>query len=424
MQKQFSFLDAIDRTKEIINDVTFMCDSRQKSTYFTRKGNNKLTFQSTILFHFFFVKRTLQLEIDQFFKAFDHDLPSISKQGYTAARRKLSPYAFSHIFHSVAESYYEEGVYQTFHGYRLCAIDGSIVKLNDTKALTDYFGSATNQKVHRTRAKASTIYDVENNLFLTGKLAPYATSERDLAKELINGLPSYKGIQNLFLFDRGYPSREFLDYLERAETHYLIRCSKSVMKEVKNTTKADQIIQVTYKESVWNARVIRLRLDSDQEEILLTNLMDEDFTIDTFKKLYFKRWGIEVKYGVLKNKIKMENFTGSTPLTVQQDFFASLYLINMASLLHHEATEYIEQADHGKELKYRYQASMNRIIGGLKEYLIAFFSTEDKRIQRQLYRDLIKEVKRDKTPIRPNRANPRNRALRSNAFALNQKGCL
>lgn len=298
------------------------------------------------------------------------------------------------------------------------------MKLNGTEALTDYFGTATNQKVHRTRAKASALYDVENQIFLRAKIAPYVTSERDLARELIDHLPSIESIPNLFLFDRGYPSREFVDYLKQNRTNFVMRCPKSgVMAEVKDTTKADENIQMTHEGKTWDLRVVRFELDSGEEEILLTDVMDKSYTVQDFKKLYFKRWGIEVKYDTLKNKLQMENFSGATPLTIKQDFYASLYLINLASLLQREATEKIAQEDRHKSLKHSYKANMNRVIGKLKEYFILLFGAEEKIVQ-QLYGQLLDETKRDKTPERPGRNNPRTRPLRSNKFALNKKGCL
>ena len=50
-------------------------------------------------------------------------------------------------------------------------------------------------------------------------------------------------------------------------------------------------------------RAVRIPLESGDEELLITNLLDKSFDIPTFKELYFKRWSIETKYDVLKNKI-------------------------------------------------------------------------------------------------------------------------
>jgi hypothetical protein len=36
--------EGIKITNELINDIIFMCETRIKKTYFTRIGNNKITF--------------------------------------------------------------------------------------------------------------------------------------------------------------------------------------------------------------------------------------------------------------------------------------------------------------------------------------------------------------------------------------------
>ena len=44
-----------------------MCETRMKETYFTREGNNKMIFRSIVVFILNLVKRSLQLELDDFF---------------------------------------------------------------------------------------------------------------------------------------------------------------------------------------------------------------------------------------------------------------------------------------------------------------------------------------------------------------------
>ena len=60
-----NFLEAVEVTEKMLDDVIFMCDSRVKSTYFTRKSK-KLDFKNTILFSFYFVKKSIQLSLMRF----------------------------------------------------------------------------------------------------------------------------------------------------------------------------------------------------------------------------------------------------------------------------------------------------------------------------------------------------------------------
>lgn len=85
-----------------------------------------------------------------------------------------------------------------------------------------------------------------------------------------------------------------------------------------------------------------------------------------FKELYFKRWGIEVKYNEIKNKLQIENFTGKTPISIEQDFYATMYLTNMVALAKKHANQEIEKANEDKNLKYEYKVNTNVLVGKLK----------------------------------------------------------
>lgn len=53
------------------------------------------------------------------------------------------------------------------------------------------------------------------------------------------------------------------------------------------------------------------------------------------------RWGIEIKYDELKNRLEIENFTGKTKIDIEQDFYASIYLSNMIELARKDSDEII-----------------------------------------------------------------------------------
>jgi len=133
---------------------------------------------------------------------------------------------------------------------------------------------------------------------------------------------------------------------------YLMRVKNQSMKEFNEAKEPDQIIEINVEGKTIKVRVLRLMLDSDVEEVLVTNLLDESPGIQAFKALYFKRWGIEVKYNELKNRLQLQNFTGDTVIAVEQDFYASMYLANMVALAKNEANEEIAQKNEDKNLKY------------------------------------------------------------------------
>lgn len=70
--------------------------------------------------------------------------------------------------------------------------------------------------------------------------------------------------------------------------------------------------------------------------------------------LYFKRWPIETKYNTMKNKLEIENFSGRTLISVQQDFYATMYISNLVAITKIMSDEEIKKWTKDKELKYEY----------------------------------------------------------------------
>ena len=130
-----------------------------------------------------------------------------------------------------------------------------------------------------------------------------------------------------------------------------MRVSNRFLKVVVNSPKEDKVIEVVYKNEKLKMRVLKFELDSGIVEILITNIFDKDFSVSDFKDLYFKRWGIEVKYNEIKSKLQIENFTGETPIAIEQDFYATMYLANMVSLAKKDAQQIIEEKYKDKKLK-------------------------------------------------------------------------
>lgn len=419
-----TFLEALKVTERLLEDVIFMCESRTKNTYYTRK-NQKLSFKDTILFNLNFIKRSIQFELDAFFNLIESTNETITKQAYSEARKKISPKAYKRLTDEIVRWYYDDDLFSKFRGYRLCAIDGSVIEVPNTSRMREYFGYVGNQRnKHIARARVSAILDVENDIILSAKIMNYRVSERDAAKELIGELLGTSKESNLFIFDRGYPSRDMILFLEENGLKYLMRSQKSETREMLDAPGPDEAIGLKLNGEVYPARVIRIQLSSGEQEILLTNLMDQELDGEDFKELYFRRWGIEEKYKELKSRLQFENFTGLTEASIEQDFYASIYLANMVSLLRSEANQMIEDEDRDKKLRYRYQANTNILIGKLKDTMVILLKEDDEALRKEIFKRLIEAVKKNKTPLRPGRSYPRQIGLTANKFSPNQKRCL
>ena len=151
-------------------------------------------------------------------------------------------------------------------------------------------------------------------------------------------------------------------------------------------------------------RVLKFSLEANITEILITNIFDEDFTVADFKELYFKRWGIEVKYNEIKNKLQIENFTGETPIAIEQDFYATMHLVNIVALAKMDANEIIEEEYKDKNLKYEYKVNTNILIAKLKNTLIMMISTNNPWKRRHMLRYIGTEIEKNAMLIRPYRS--------------------
>ena len=142
------------------------------------------------------------------------------------------------------------------------------------------------------------------------------------------------------------------------------------------------------------------------------------------KHRYNRKIGIrpvETKFDLVKNKLEVENFTARTVEGIKQDFFATMYLVNVAAAAKRDAKAEIDNARKDKDNKHQYQANSNELIGILKDRLISALTEEDPEKQAALINDIVKEVEQSVVPKRPNRSVPRNPHPRKSKFHHNSK---
>lgn len=152
------------------------------------------------------------------------------------------------------------------------AIDGMNLSLPSTTKTQEEFEILHRCSKDRVSPKISAIHDISNDLIVQVHIGTVKTDadERAHAKELIlSPVLERRGTENcIIIFDRGYPGR-------------------------------DLICKLTEK---------KFPLDSGEIEMFVTNMLSETLSIKDFKELYFMHWGIETKFGELKNRILIEHF--------------------------------------------------------------------------------------------------------------------
>ena len=409
----------VKTSKEVFTSVEFRDSARRRPEDFTRES--KMSFVKLVLFMLNMVKSSTQTCLDRFFEIIGKAEVHVTQQSFSEARQKIRWQAFRELFIAIVDHIYT-GFYETWHGYRVMAIDGSKIQIPDDNKLKAYFGTTGKGSTAAT-AQASALYDVLNNFIMDAQLEPISFGERELAMrhiDVLGEMPSFE--KELILFDRGYASFDLIKTLIGRGINYVMRVKKKFNTDIDQLEKGDHRIVLSNKDGEEiEVRVIKFMLESGEEEMLVTDVFDKRMGIKAFKALYFLRWPIETKYNEIKNKLEVENFSGRTVEAIRQDFFITMYMSNVASVACWEAQDTVEEARKLKANKYYYHVNVSHAIGTLKDRLImAIMEPNDtariKKIEKILDL-LIKHV----IPKRPNRSKPRNPLPRKAKFRHNAK---
>lgn len=390
---------------------------------FSRK--RKLSFSNAVYLICSVLRKSISLEIDNFIE--NHaslNFPNISKQAFSKARQNISPEAFKELCRLFVDSFYNsKKKLKTWNGFNILAVDGTSVQVPDTVECAQYFGVSKNQnKTQTATATASAIYDVLNDIIIDASITKFKTSERILARQHLEQINNENLLANsIVIFDRGYPSYEMFDYLDAKNTRFLMRVS-SAFKTVKNIDSKDCIIEYKIKEKYKKLRVIKIELSTSITEILVTNIFDEDIGYDKFKELYFLRWGVESKYKELKSSIQIEEFSGTKPISIEQDFYVSIYLSMVVGLIKDDADAAIADEIKDKNLKSMYQANRNFILGQVFNKIIDLFLKTKSRIK--ILRIILEKSVKIRSQIRPNRSCERKNKHPRKKHHHNRKSCI
>jgi len=408
---------ATERISTILNSYEYKCDSRLEPAYFSREGG-EIGFVNMIAIRLNFLARSMQTELDDFFEHILKKTEGISKQAFAEARFKLTVNAFRLLFEDTAKLAACSG-FETFKGYRVLAFDGTVLMLEDTYSLREHFGVETGCAA----ARASVMADMLNcGLILDAEIDKLACGERELAVRHIRKLKELNISKPLLTADRGYASAEMLETLLADSIPFLFRLQKSFNAEIDRLPLGDHDKEVTIKKRVFRLRILKFRLSSGEIETLITNLPNNTISADDLKELYRLRWGVETAYRVLKSALQIENFTGTSQLVVKQDFFATVFLKNMASFAKIDSNVIVAQ-NHKPSNLYQQQTNENLLIGKLKDKLILALLESDPLVQAQMINAIIQQAARHPIPICPGRHFPHLRK-HSNHFHLAGKSSL
>ncbi len=371
--------------------------------------------------------KSLQLRINEYLdKIHDGALSSLTGSAFSQARKKLHHTVFRELNNRCIVPVFYEGTYNVWDGLRILAVDGSKIRLPLETETEKEFGrkrSANSaNKPYYSEALASVLYDVGNRIVLGSFLEPIQVGERELARRHLDVLDKN---EDLVIYDRGYMGYLLFALHIQRQILFLCRCQKSSYLEVRELFEKDcavssKTITITpskearrnmqlwgikdkkLKESI-TVRFVRVVLKTGEIEVLATTLLDEEkYPNEIFADLYNERWGAETYYDIIKNRLECEHFSGKSAESVRQDFFSTIFLTNLESIVSKRPEDVL-----GGKTGNRYPQKVNKNVSfNALKYKAYELLASDEDIETTLER-LERLFLMNPTIVRKERAPPR-----------------
>ncbi len=405
-------------SNNMINDEDFKNKFKKDEKAFSR--NRKLTFPNMMAFILRKSVKSLQNSLNEFYDEFNKDSETITASAFSQARQKLLHTAFIELNQkAVLDNIYNKtNEIKTYKGLRLLGIDGCKIRLPDSSEIAKEYGQVKNinkgvELGRYSGAIVSVMYDLLNNYAIDSKLENLNRYEGDMAIEHLESCAE----KDLIIGDRGYPSYKLLATILDKGLDFLFRCSPMFYKEGQSLLIGDIDSAIYTMKISDNAkgfdlpkeikvRFLQVILNSGEVEILVTSLLsDEEYPTADFKGLYWRRWGIETFYDVIKNRLNLENFTGKSVEAVKQDFYSTIYISNYETSMVESADQILEERS--KNSMHKLKTNKAVTFNTLKNNIFNLFLSNNYSDE-VLHKKINKMFLQTPTVIRENRIFERN----------------
>lgn len=192
---------------------------------------------------------------------------------------------------------------------------------------------------------------------------------------------------DILVFDRGYPCQWLIGLLIQKGFQFCFRLSTNWKDAVSltnsNKNDIDWILKRNSKRGLGKMkdydiprelnglRMLKIPLSTGEKEILVTNILNRnEYDLKAMKKLYNLRWGVEESYKIFKKILHIEHFTGKSVLSVKQDFYAKVFMMNLSSMIR-------SQLLNEKKKKHVLKPNKTQVIAKVKDFMIDIFYQYD-----------------------------------------------
>jgi hypothetical protein len=388
----------IEKLRRYLCDTQFSARHRVRLEDFTRQ--RQLTFPIVMLFVLQKTVKSIQRHLHEFLNELAGEglFEPVTTGAWTHARAKLKHTAFIELNQATVlpSVYGAEGEprLKRWRGRRLVGVDSSLLRLPQSRELLECFGAVQVSNhlgatgTEYAEGRMSVLYDLLNRIGLDGRLESSRLGEVELA---IQQLPQAQQ-GDVLIHDRGFTGYAYLAWHQHLGLDYIGRCSSGSFaaaqelfrmnragrsRVVKLRAPADQkgALERQGLPVELTVRFVSVRLPTGELEVLVTSLLEEaQYPTEEFLTVYHWRWNHETFYGMMKGRLDLENFSGQTVEAVRQDFFATLLLCNMETVLTQTAGQALREQSAGHQAPKQ----VNRAVAyhALKDQLLDLLYSE------------------------------------------------
>jgi hypothetical protein len=395
----------LEQAALLLKDGVFIATHRLNQTAFIRR--RKLPFDRIVGSLVHLVKNSLQIVCNKLGDFFQMDQPA-SKQAFSQARLNLSYTCFQDLNDRALQTFYNEDRKGIWKGYRLFAADGSTIRLPESTDTLSHFGRWDRGGENRSEncpivGRISEFTDIASSLIVSAALVPWGIGEQKLAEGqlrlIVEKMRAWGEKKLLFVYDRGYPSKDFFALHHELGADFVFRIPRSFNNQIDVLMKsdgADQILQLH--EEMPPLRISVYKLPSGEKEALLTSLTDQKYiTYEDLFEIYGMRWrAMEEGYKRQKVQLELQNFATKSTMGILQEFWAAIYINNVIAISCYEL-EGPELPGHDAE----YRLNRSVLFGSLREDVLKTLTSE--MSAKSFLEKFSKLAARAKVPIHPGR---------------------
>jgi len=256
-------------------------------------------------------------------------------------------------------------------------------------------------------------YDLLNDIIVDAQIGSTQKGENAFTIDHLDKVSD----KVLSIYDRNFASFRIIYEHDKRGLHFLIRCKLTTNNVVKDFVKnkattaivkfypdnkviaslKKEGISLTKKEGI-TVRLVKVKLITGELEILITSLLDQEkYPNSIFGELYNKRWGSEICFDILKNKLQLSLFSGQKPAAIVQEFYATIFNFNLNSILIKDCEE--EEKSVSQQRTSDYKVNRNISIGIMLKKVIQLFTSPKNDVE-ILISQLVTKFTRYMEPVR------------------------